>query len=70
MLREAGVPCNVHYKPLPMMTAYKEYGFDIKDFTNAYTMFAPLLTIPYHTELTEKEQVYIVESIKKAVLTV
>ncbi len=70
MLREAGVPCNVHYKPLPMMTAYKEYGFDIKDFPNAYTMFAPLLTIPYHTELTEKEQVYIVESIKKAVLTV
>ena len=54
-LMEAGVPCNVHYKPLPMMTAYKNLGFDIKDFPRAFDMFKNLLTIPYHTELTEGE---------------
>lgn len=66
-LREAGVPCNVHYKPLPMMTAYKEIGYDIADYPNAYEMFENLLTIPYHTELTEEQQRYIVDSIVKAV---
>ena len=66
-LREAGVPCNVHYKPLPMMTAYKEIGFDIADYPNAYEMFKNLLTIPYHTELTEEQQRYIVDAIVKAV---
>ena len=66
-MREAGIPCNVHYKPLPMMTAYKEYGFDIKDFPNAYSIFAPLLTIPYHTELTAEEQEYIVDTLERAV---
>lgn len=66
-LKEMGVPCNVHYKPLPMMTAYKRAGFDIADYPNAYDMFRKVLTIPYHTELTEKEQEYIVASIAKAV---
>ena len=70
LMKKAGIPCNVHYKPLPMMTAYKEIGFDIKDFPNAYTMFAPLLTLPYHTELTEKEQKYIVRELDKAVNSV
>ena len=69
-MREAGIPCNVHYKPLPMMTAYKEYGFDINDYPRAYSMFAPLLTIPYHTELTAKEQEYIVKTLEKAVADV
>lgn len=67
-LMDAGIPCNVHYKPLPMMTAYKSIGFDIKDYPNAYDMYARLLTIPYHTELTEEQQAYIVEHIQKAVL--
>lgn len=62
-----GIPCNVHYKPLPMMTAYKSIGFDIKDFPKAYEMFKHLLTIPYHTELTEEEQEFIVDQIGKAV---
>lgn len=66
-LMEAGVSCNVHYKPLPMMTAYKNLGFDIKDFPRAFDMFKNLLTIPYHTELTEGDQEAIVYHIGKAV---
>ncbi len=67
ILRDKGIPCNVHYKPLPMMTAYKNIGFDIADYPNAYKMFESLLTIPYHTELTEQQQYYIVHSIREAV---
>lgn len=66
-LLEKGVPCNVHYKPLPMMTAYKSIGFDIKDFPKAHKMFKHLLTIPYHTELTEADQEFIVYQVGKAV---
>ena len=66
-MKDAGVPCNVHYKPLPMMTAYKQAGFDIRDYPNAYKTYASLLTIPYHTELTEEEQRYIVRKLKEAV---
>lgn len=69
-LREKGVPCNVHYKPLPMMTAYKSIGFDIKNFPNAYDMFKSLLTIPYHTDLTDEQIAYIVNAIEEAVKTV
>ena len=67
-MKDAGVPCNVHYKPLPMMTAYKQAGFNIKDYPNAYKTYASLLTIPYHTELTEEEQRYIVSKLKEAVM--
>lgn len=67
-MKDAGVPCNVHYKPLPMMTAYKQAGFDIKDYPNAYKTYASLLTIPYHTELAEDEQRYIVSKLKEAVM--
>ena len=66
-MRDAGIPCNVHYKPLPMMTAYKNIGFDIKDYPVAYDTYASLLTIPYHTELTMKQQANIVYTLKKAV---
>lgn len=66
-MKDAGVPCNVHYKPLPMMTAYKQAGFDIRDYPNAYKTYASLLTIPYHTELTEEDQRYIVRKLKEAV---
>lgn len=62
-LMEAGVPCNVHYKPLPMMTAYKRAGFDIADYPAAFRMYCGLLTIPYHTELTAEQQEYIVQKI-------
>lgn len=62
-----GILCNVHYKPLPMMTVYKTNGFDIKDYPNAYKMYASLLTIPYHNDLRVNQQEYIVDQIRKAV---
>ena len=66
-LLDNGVPCNVHYKPLPMMTAYKKLGFRIEDYPNAHKRFATLLTIPYHTYLDMEQQEYIVKQIRKAV---
>lgn len=59
-----GVPLNVHYKPLPMMTAYKELGYDIKDFPNAFAHFTGEITIPLHTLLTDEEVEYIIEKMK------
>ena len=66
-LKNLGIPCNVHYKPLPMMTAYKSIGFNIADYPRAYEMYRDLLTIPYHTELTAAEQERIVHEIGEAV---
>lgn len=60
-MAEAGVACNVHYKPLPMMTAYKNLGFDIKDYPNAYDRFKNEITLPLHTKLTNEEVDYVVE---------
>ena len=54
-LAERGVNTNVHYKPLPMMTAYREMGWDIKDFPNAYDYYANLITLPLHTRLSDEE---------------
>ena len=59
-MAEAGIACNVHYKPLPMMTAYKQLGFDIKDYPNAYYNFANEITLPLHTKLTDEEVDYII----------
>ena len=61
-MAEAGIACNVHYKPLPMHTAYKNLGFDIKDFPNAYNLFANEITLPLHTRLTDEEVNYIIEN--------
>ena len=60
-MAEQGVATNVHYKPLPMMTAYKAYGWDIKDFPNAYKYYENLITLPLHTKLTDGDVEYIVE---------
>ena len=60
-MAERGIATNVHYKPLPMMTAYKNLGFDIKDFPNAYAHFANEITLPLHTRLTDEEIDYIIE---------
>jgi len=60
-MAERGIATNVHYKPLPMMTAYKNMGFDIKDFPNAYARFANEITLPLHTRLTDEEVAYIIE---------
>lgn len=65
-----GVPCNVHYKPLPMMTAYKALGFSINDYPKAYEMYRSLLTIPYHTELEAEEQKKIVSILGEAVSSI
>ncbi len=66
-MAEMGVATNVHYKPLPMMTAYKEYGWDIKDFPNAYDYYHNLITLPLHTCLTDEDVDYVCECFKKAV---
>lgn len=61
-LAEAGIAANVHYKPLPLLTAYKNLGFDIQDFPNAYGHFAREITLPLHTRLTDEEAQYLVEN--------
>lgn len=60
-MAERGIATNVHYKPLPMMTAYKTLGFDIKDYPNAYAHFVNEITLPLHTRLTDEEINYIIE---------
>ena len=60
-MAEADIATNVHYKPLPMMTAYKNLGFDIKDYPNAYKQFENEITLPLHTKLTDEEVKYVIE---------
>ena len=59
-MAERGIACNVHYKPLPMMTAYKALGFDIKDYPNAYHLFENEVTLPLHTRLTDEDVEYVI----------
>lgn len=66
-LAERGVNCNVHYKPLPMMTAYRELGWDIKDFPNAYEYYENLITLPLHTLLSDEDVEYVIENFKEVV---
>lgn len=66
-LAEMGVSTNVHYKPLPMMTAYKAMGWDIKDFPNAYTYYENLITLPLHTKLSDEMVEYVIDCYKKVV---
>ena len=61
-LAERGVATNVHYKPLPMMTAYKNLGWDIKDFPNAYAYYENLITLPLHTNLADEDVDYVIEN--------
>lgn len=61
-MAERGIACNVHYKPLPMMTAYKALGFDIKDFPNAYHLFENEVTLPLHTCLTDEDVEYVISN--------
>lgn len=60
-MAKVGVACNVHYKPLPLLTAYKNLGFDIKDYPNAYDHYKNEITLPLHTKLTDEEVDYIIE---------
>lgn len=66
-LAERGVNCNVHYKPLPMMTAYRELGWDIKDFPNALNYYSNLITLPLHTKLSDEDVEYVIENFREVV---
>lgn len=61
-MAERGIACNVHYKPLPMMTAYKALGFDIADYPNAYDQYRNEVTLPLHTRLTDEEAEYVISN--------
>lgn len=62
-MAERGIATNVHYKPLPMMTAYKRRGFDIADYPNAYAMYENEITLPLHTRLSDEDVDYVVENL-------
>lgn len=63
-MAEKGIACNVHYKPLPMLTAYKNLGFDIKDYSNAYNLYTNEVTLPLHTSITDEDVECIIENFK------
>jgi len=69
-MAEAGVVTNVHYKPLPMMTAYKNMGFCIKDYPNAYKQYQNEISLPLHTMLSDEDVEYVCECLKRAVCEV
>ena len=66
-MAERGIATNVHYKPLPMHTAYKNLGFDIKNYPNAYNNYKSQITLPLHTLLTDEQVDYIIENLKALV---
>ena len=64
---DRGIACNVHYKPLPMFTAYKNLGFDIKDYPNAYANYVNEITLPLNTCLTDEQVDYLIENFTEIV---
>lgn len=64
-MAENGIAANVHYKPLPMHTAYKNLGFDIKDFPNSFEMYKNEITLPLHTLLTDEQTDYVIENFNR-----
>lgn len=62
-MAERGIACNVHYKPLPMMTAYKNLGFDIRSYPNAYHLYENEITLPLHTLLSNEDIAYIMDNL-------
>ena len=68
-MAERGIACNVHYKPLPMMTAYKALGFDIKDYPNAFHLFENEVSLPLHTKLTDEDIEYVTSNFVDIVKT-
>ena len=61
-MAERGIACNVHYKPLPIMTAYKNLGFDIANYPNAYNQYHNEITLPLHTSLTDEDVEYVISN--------
>lgn len=66
-MAERGIATNVHYKPLPMLTAYKQQGFKAEDFPNAATLFENAITLPLHTKLTDEEVDYVIQNFKECI---
>ena len=66
-MAERGIACNVHYKPLPMMTAYKNLGWDISDFPNAYNFFKNEITLPLHTKLSDSDVGCVIDNFSEVV---
>jgi dTDP-4-amino-4,6-dideoxygalactose transaminase len=66
-MAERGIACNVHYKPLPMMTAYKNLGFDIKDYPNAFNQYHNEVTLPLHTLLSDDDVDYVISNFVKII---
>lgn len=66
-MAERGIACNVHYKPLPMLTAYKKLGFDIANYHNAYDFYKNEITLPLYSKLTDEQVEYIIENFKEIV---
>lgn len=66
-MAEAGVACNVHYKPLPMLTAYKNLGFDIKDYPNSFSMYKNEISLPLHTLLSDEDVIYVCNNLKNVI---
>ena len=62
---ELGVSTNVHFKPMPMMTAYKDLGWDIKDFPNSFDYYHNLITLPLHTKLSDEDVDYVIEKLEE-----
>lgn len=68
-MEEAGISCNVHYKPLPMHTAYKNMGFPIEDFPNAYSLFVNEVSLPLHSKLRAEDVLYVAEHLRRLLKT-
>ena len=66
-MAERGISCNVHYKPLPLLTAYKNLGFDIENYPNAYNYYVKEITLPLHTRLSDEDVAVIIENFKEIV---
>lgn len=69
-MAERGIATNVHYKPLPMMTAYKKLGFEIKDYPNAFHLFENEITLPLNTKMTDEELQYVIENFVEIVKSI
>lgn len=67
-MAERGIACNVHYKPLPMMTAYRNLGFDIADYPNAYVQYQNEITLPLHTKLTDVDIEHVITIFSKLIV--
>ena len=69
LMAERGIACNVHYKPLPMMTAYKALGYDIADYPEAFRQFENEITLPLNTRMSDDDVKYVIDNFTEIVTT-